>query len=232
MGTVQNVGLMAQGAEEYGSSDKTFIATGAGEIHAVNGEGKILLAQKVEKGDIFRMCQTKDAPVRDWVKLAVNRARTAKMPAIFWLDPQRAHDMEIRKKVEKYLKEYPSISVVIDLHRDAIGTNDVIYKTVATETGVCASQLMFVMGTDESGLEYPNWTKNLRLALYLQNAVSEKHPSLMRPVTLVPYRYNQHLSTGSVILEVGSNGNTLQEALAAIRLFGETAGPALAELVE
>lgn len=134
--------------------------------------------------------------------------------------------------VEKYLKEYPSISVVIDLHRDAIGTNDVIYKTVATETGVCASQLMFVMGTDESGLEHPNWTKNLRLALYLQNAVSEKHPSLMRPVTLVPYRYNQHLSTGSVILEVGSNGNTLQEALAAIRLFGETAGPALAELVE
>ncbi len=134
--------------------------------------------------------------------------------------------------VEKYLKEYPSISVVIDLHRDAIGTNDVIYKTVATESGVCASQLMFVMGTDESGLEYPNWTQNLRLALYLQNAVLEKYPSLMRPVTLVPYRYNQHLSTGSVILEVGSNGNTLQEALAAIRLFGETAGPALADLVE
>lgn len=133
---------------------------------------------------------------------------------------------------EKYLRENPSISVVIDLHRDAIGSNEVIYKTVATESGVCASQLMFVMGTDESGLEYPNWTKNLRFALYLQNAVSEKYPSLMRPVTVVPYRYNQHMSTGSVILEVGSNGNTLQEALAAVRLFGEAAGPALADLVE
>ena len=133
---------------------------------------------------------------------------------------------------EKYLRENPSISVVIDLHRDAIGSNEVIYKTVATESGVCASQLMFVMGTDESGLEYPNWTKNLRFALYLQNAVSDKYPSLMRPVTIVPYRYNQHMSTGSVILEVGSNGNTLQEALAAVRLFGEAAGPALADLVE
>ena len=91
---------------------------------------------------------------------------------------------------------------------------------------------MLLMGTDESRLAYPHWTQNLRLALYLQNAVLEKYPSLMRPVTLVPYRYNQHLSTGSVILEVGSNGNTLQEALAAIRLFGETAGPALADLVE
>ena len=134
--------------------------------------------------------------------------------------------------VEKYLKDNPSISVVIDLHRDAIGSNEVIYKTVATESGVCASQLMFVMGSDESGLEYPNWTKNLRFALYLQNAVDKKYPSLMRPVTVVPYRYNQHLSTGSIILEVGSNGNTLQEALAAVRLFGEVAGPALADLVE
>ena len=134
--------------------------------------------------------------------------------------------------VEKYLKDNPSISVVIDLHRDAIGSDDVIYKTVATESGVCASQLMFVMGTDESGLEYPNWTENLRFALYLQNAVSEKYPSLMRPVQIVQYRYNQHLSSGSVILEVGSNGNTLQEALAAIRLFGDAVGPALADLVE
>lgn len=134
--------------------------------------------------------------------------------------------------VEKYLKETPSISVVIDLHRDAIGSNEVIYKTVATENGVCASQLMLVMGTDESGLEHPNWMKNLRFALYLQNAVSEKYPSLMRPVTIVSYRYNQHLSPGSIILEVGSNGNTLQEALAAVRLFGEAAGPALADLME
>lgn len=134
--------------------------------------------------------------------------------------------------VEKYLAEHPSISVVIDLHRDALGTDDVTYKTVATESGVCASQLMFVMGSDDGGLDYPNWRDNLSLALYLQNAVLSKYPSLMRPVTLVGYRYNQHLTSGSMILEVGSNGNTLQEALAAIRLFADAAGPALCKLVE
>ena len=134
--------------------------------------------------------------------------------------------------VRSYLEKYPSISVVIDLHRDAIGTNDVIYKTVAAETGVCASQLMLVMGSDEYGLEHPEWLKNLRFALCIQNAVLEKYPTLMRPVTLVPYRYNEQLTTGSVILEVGSNGNTLQEALAAVRLFAKAAGPALAGLVE
>ncbi len=134
--------------------------------------------------------------------------------------------------IQSYLDENPSISVVIDLHRDALGSDDVTYKTVATETGVCASQLMFVMGTDECGLEHPNWKGNLSLALYLQNAVSEKYPTLMRPITLVEYRYNQHLASGSLILEVGSNGNTLQEALAAIRLFADAAGPALLDLVE
>lgn len=134
--------------------------------------------------------------------------------------------------VKAYLEKYPSIRIVIDLHRDALGTNDVTYKTVANETGVCASQIMLLAGSDDSGLEHPNWRENLKLALYLQNAVVSKHPSLMRPVQLVSYRYNQHLTTGSLILEVGSNGNTLQEALAAIRLFGETAGEALAELVE
>lgn len=134
--------------------------------------------------------------------------------------------------ITKYLEDNPSISIVIDLHRDALGSDDVTYKTVATETGVCASQLMFVMGSDECGLEHPNWRGNLALALYLQNAVMAKYPSLMRPVTLVEYRYNQHLSSGSLILEVGSNGNTLQEALAAIRLFANAAGPALLNLVE
>ena len=134
--------------------------------------------------------------------------------------------------VISYLEKYPSISVVIDLHRDAIGNDDVIYKTVAEESGVCASQIMMLIGTDEYGLEHPEWMKNLRLALYLQNAVCKKYPSLMRPVQIVPYRYNQHLTTGSMILEVGSNGNTLQEALAAIRLYGSVIGPALAELIE
>lgn len=134
--------------------------------------------------------------------------------------------------IQTYLADNPSISVVIDLHRDALGADDVTYKTVATESGVCASQLMFVMGSDECGLEHPNWKGNLALALYIQNAVLAKYPSLMRPVTLVEYRYNEHLSPGSLILEVGSNGNTLQEALAAIRLFADAAGPALLQLVE
>ena len=134
--------------------------------------------------------------------------------------------------VRSYLEKYPSISVVIDLHRDALGTNDVTFKTIATEEGVCASQIMLLAGSDDSGLEHPYWRENLKLALYLQNAVVSEYPSLMRPVQLVSYRYNQHLTRGSLILEVGSNGNTLQEALAAIRLFGEAAGKALSELIE
>lgn len=133
--------------------------------------------------------------------------------------------------VRDYLAQYPSISVVIDMHRDALGANGVVYKTMAEETGVCASQVMMLVGSDESGLEHPNWRSNLSLALYLQEAVSTAHPTLMRPVALVPQRYNQHLTGGSLILEVGSNGNTLQEALAAIRLFADAAAPALLELV-
>lgn len=133
--------------------------------------------------------------------------------------------------IEKYLAENPSIQIVIDLHRDALCSDEITYKTQADEDGVCASQIMILVGSDASGLEHPDWQQNLRLALYLQNAVYSKYPSLMRPVQLVSYRYNQHLTHGSMILEVGSNGNTLQEALAAIRLFGNTSGPSLAELV-
>lgn len=133
--------------------------------------------------------------------------------------------------IEQYLRDYPSIQMVIDIHRDALGTDDVVYKTMAEEDGVCASQVMLLIGTDESGLEHPNWRQNLAVALYMQNAVNARHPTLMRPIALVQQRYNQHLSPGSMILEVGSNGNTLQEALAAIRLFGQAAAPALADLV-
>lgn len=122
MGTVPNVGLMAQGAEEYGSHDKTFIAAEKGIIRAVDSHGKVLLSEEVEPGDIYRMCQAKDAPIRDWVKLAVTRARLSGMPAIFWLDPNRAHDREIQKKVSAYLSEYDltGLNIQIKSPTDAI----------------------------------------------------------------------------------------------------------------
>ncbi|WP_426791365.1 NADP-dependent isocitrate dehydrogenase [Sphingobacterium sp. WOUb80] len=113
MGSVPNVGLMAQKAEEYGSHDKTFQAAGNGTIRVVNAEGNVFMEQKVEEGDIFRMCQTKDAPIQDWVKLAVNRARLSETPAVFWLDKNRAHDREIIKKVEKYLPDFDTTGLDI-----------------------------------------------------------------------------------------------------------------------
>ncbi len=106
MGTVPNVGLMAQAAEEYGSHDKTFQIPANGVVRVTDAAGTVLIEQAVEAGDIWRMCQTKDAPVQDWVKLAVNRARATNMPAIFWLDAARAHDAQIIKKVEQYLKDH------------------------------------------------------------------------------------------------------------------------------
>lgn len=106
MGSVPNVGLMAQAAEEYGSHDKTFQIAGDGVVRVIDANGKVLLEHNVEAGDIWRMCQTKDAPVQDWVKLAVTRARLSNTPAVFWLDANRAHDAQIIKKVERYLKDH------------------------------------------------------------------------------------------------------------------------------
>lgn len=134
--------------------------------------------------------------------------------------------------VAEYLAEYPDIAIVIDLHRDALGDGDVVYKTVAELNGVSASQVMMLVGTGENGLAHPGWEDNLRLALYLQQAINTTHPTLARPITVAHERYNQHLTSGSMILEVGSSGNTLREALAAIELFAKVTGPALLELVE
>lgn len=106
MGSIPNVGLMAQKAEEYGSHDKTFEMKDAGKVLVVNAQGKSLLEQPVEAGDIFRMCQVKDAPIQDWVKLAVNRARATGNPTVFWLDPERAHDRALIQKVEAYLPQH------------------------------------------------------------------------------------------------------------------------------
>lgn len=116
MGSVPNVGLMAQKAEEYGSHDKTFQATAAGVIKVVdNNNGTVYMEQAVEAGDIFRMCQTKDAPIQDWVKLAVNRARLSDTPAVFWLDENRAHDVQLIAKVEKYLQDHDTNGLDIQI---------------------------------------------------------------------------------------------------------------------
>lgn len=133
--------------------------------------------------------------------------------------------------VEKYLTDYPSIKIVIDLHRDALGSGDVVYKTQAALSGKTSAQVMMLIGTGENGLPHPNWQENLKLALYLQDAMDGKYPGLARPIELVSERYNQQLSSGMMILEVGSSGNTLREALTAIDLFGDAAGPALAALI-
>lgn len=115
MGTVPNVGLMAQKAEEYGSHDKTFEITSNGKVEVIDANGTTLLEHTVEAGDIWRMCQTKDAPIQDWVKLAVTRARATGAPAVFWLGEERAHDREIIKKVEKYLQDHDTTGLEIKI---------------------------------------------------------------------------------------------------------------------
>jgi isocitrate dehydrogenase len=122
MGSVPNVGLMAQAAEEYGSHDKTFKAAGNGVIRVVTVSGQVLLEQAVEEGDIFRACQVKDAPIQDWVKLAVTRAKATGSPAIFWLDSNRPHDAELIKKVNLYLKNHDTTGLDIRIMTPADAT--------------------------------------------------------------------------------------------------------------
>ncbi len=122
MGTVPNVGLMAQKAEEYGSHDKTFQLSEAGKVQVVDADGKVLMEQAVAEGDIFRMCQVKDAPIRDWVKLAVTRSRLSGMPVVFWLDENRAHDAELIKKVNAYLKDHDTNGLDIQIMAPAEAT--------------------------------------------------------------------------------------------------------------
>ena len=116
MGSVPNVGLMAQKAEEYGSHDKTFEITAAGTVEVINSAGEVLISHQVEAGDIWRACQTKDAPIRDWVKLAVTRARASGTPAIFWLDETRAHDRNLIEKVNTYLADHDTDGLDLSIH--------------------------------------------------------------------------------------------------------------------
>ncbi len=129
--------------------------------------------------------------------------------------------------IEAYLAEYPDIALVLDVHRDAIGDESTVYKTCAAGSGM--AQVMLVCGTDEY-LEHPLWRENLKLALAMQAAAMSANGALMRPIHLAPERYNQQYTTGSLIIEVGTNGNTLSEALAAAEIFGRAAGEMLASL--
>jgi isocitrate dehydrogenase len=130
MGSVPNVGLMAQKAEEYGSHDKTFQMQGDGVVRVVDVNGTVLMEQAVEKNDIFRMCQAKDAPIQDWVKLAVNRARLSNTPAVFWLDENRAHDRELIVKVQKYLKDYDTTGLDIQILNPIEATNFTLERII------------------------------------------------------------------------------------------------------
>lgn len=128
--------------------------------------------------------------------------------------------------IEEYLNAYPNIRIVIDLHRDALGEGDTIYKTVTDAAGTESAQLMFVMGSSER-LEHPRWRENLALALTLQNAAQKRYATLMRPTDLCSYRYNQQLTAGSLLLEVGTAGNTLAEAITGVQLFADAVAPVL-----
>ena len=130
MGSVPNVGLMAQKAEEYGSHDKTFQIKSDGVVRVVDTKGNVLMEQAVEAKDIFRMCQAKDAPIQDWVKLAVNRARLSNTPAVFWLDENRAHDREMTEKVKKYLKDYDTTGLDIRILNPIDATNFTLERII------------------------------------------------------------------------------------------------------
>ena len=133
MGSVPNVGLMAQAAEEYGSHNKTFQISEKGSVRVVDSAGAVLLEHSVDAGDIWRACQTKDAPVQDWVKLAVNRARLSATPAVFWLDAKRAHDAQILLKVEKYLKDHDTSGLDIRVLPPAAATEFTLERLIKGE---------------------------------------------------------------------------------------------------
>lgn len=133
------------------------------------------------------------------------------------------------ESIESYLSEYPDIKVVLDLHRDALESADgtVVNRTAAEINGRVCSQVLLIVGSNYSGLDHPTWQENLKFALHLQADMDEKYPGLTRPVTISQYRYNQHATTGSLIVEVGCTGNTLQESLIAVEHFADCLGDVL-----
>ena len=137
------------------------------------------------------------------------------------------------KAIESYLEMYPSIKIVIDLHRDAIhGDDGTVYKTIAQVGEDTCAQIMLVMGTDSAGLNHPDWQENLKLALHLQNEMNTLYPSLAKPLWLSEYRYNQQAALGSMLVEIGCTGNTLEEALVSVRYFAQAASNVILDLYE
>lgn len=139
MGTVPNVGLMAQKAEEYGSHDKTFEIDADGKVEVIDTDGNVLISHNVEAGDIWRMCQVKDAPIQDWVKLAVTRARASQTPAVFWLDENRAHDAELIKKVNTYLKDHDTEGLELHILSPIKATQFTLKRVKAGEDTISVS---------------------------------------------------------------------------------------------
>lgn len=138
-----------------------------------------------------------------------------------------------RDTIERYLEEYPSIQVVLDIHRDAlVGQDGTIYKPIVTIDNQETAQILLVLGTDDNGLHHPNWETNLGLAVRIQEQTNTLWPNLARPIVLRSNRFNQELTTGSILVEIGSHGNTLEEALCAGRLFARSAGQVLLDLQE
>ena len=182
IGSVANVGLMAQRAEEYGSHDKTFQSPGNGTIRVVDASGTTLMEQRAQEGDIFRMCQTKDEPIQDWVKLGVNRARLTGTPAIFWLDPNRAHDAELIKKVEQYLPTHDTSGLEI--------------RTMST-----IDAMAFTMGRSRAGQDTISVTGNV-----LRDYLTDLFPILelgtsAKMLSVVP------LLKGGGMFETGAGGS-------------------------
>ena len=131
------------------------------------------------------------------------------------------------KDIQRYVEQYPTIKLVIDVHRDAIAAGNTYYKTAAQVDGRQTAQLMFVTGTDAGGLSHPNWQDNLTLQAQLHDRLNSLYPGIMRPISIRASRFNQHVRTGSMLVEVGACGNTLEEALAAARIFADTLADAL-----
>lgn len=231
-------------------SDRTFDASifdGTFAARLAEGDGPQVLIVHTHGSEAYTMpagqeyvpsgeCRTTDCSL-NVVRVGDEIAKTLEEAGLKVLHDTTLHDYpeysgaygRSLETVEKYMAEYPTISFVLDVHRDAISDgNGGMYKVVSGVAGVNAAQMSFVIGTDGGGLEHPNWQENLKLAAAIQQKLADSYPTLMRPITVRNSRYNQHTTPGSLLVEMGAAGNSLDEALLSARLLGE----AIAEVVQ